>query len=364
VTDLTGAALACGFHADVVGPLLARELPGLAYAAARLGSGSDVLELDDVTSRDHDWGCRLTLLVDEVDRAVVPRVDTLLSESLPDRYRSMPVRFATTWSPTVSHQVHVTTVRDHAYSWLGVDPLDGLSTVDWLTVTGHAVLETVAGPVFVDRTRELSRLRDALRWYPPDVERYVLAAGWQRLAQQLPMHGRTAQRGDEVGSRLLAASAVGDLMRLGFLLARQWPPYRKWFGTMFARLPAADALAPLLNRAVTATAWQTREDALAAAAEVLLVRQRSGGLPTPASGVGPFFDRPYRTIAAAVAQTLLTGVTDPQVLRLTAGIGTVEQWVDNFDVLAAAQRRAAVAATYRAWLAVSEPGAAGQLPNV
>jgi len=61
--DLPGAELAAAFHREVVGPLLARELPRLRYAAARLGSGSDVLGLDDAMSRDHDWGCRLTLLV-------------------------------------------------------------------------------------------------------------------------------------------------------------------------------------------------------------------------------------------------------------------------------------------------------------
>jgi hypothetical protein len=56
--DLPGAELARAFHADVVAPLLARAAPRLRYAAGRLGSGSDVLGLDDAMSRDHDWGCR------------------------------------------------------------------------------------------------------------------------------------------------------------------------------------------------------------------------------------------------------------------------------------------------------------------
>jgi hypothetical protein len=71
---MNGAELARRFHADVVAPLLAKALPGLGYAAGRLGSGSDVLGLDDATSRDHDWGCRLTLLVDEADRDAVPQL--------------------------------------------------------------------------------------------------------------------------------------------------------------------------------------------------------------------------------------------------------------------------------------------------
>ena len=56
--DLPGAELAGRFFAEVVEPLLSHAVPGLGYAAARLGSGSDVLGLDDAMSRDHDWGCR------------------------------------------------------------------------------------------------------------------------------------------------------------------------------------------------------------------------------------------------------------------------------------------------------------------
>ena len=74
---LSGIEFGAAFHRDAVGPLLSQELPGLRYAAARLGSGSDVLGLDDVMSRDHDWGGRLTLLVDGAAQAAVPVVRDL-----------------------------------------------------------------------------------------------------------------------------------------------------------------------------------------------------------------------------------------------------------------------------------------------
>jgi hypothetical protein len=53
VTDrhLPGAELARRFSTDVVEPLLGRARPELRYAAARLGSGSDVLGLDDPMTR-------------------------------------------------------------------------------------------------------------------------------------------------------------------------------------------------------------------------------------------------------------------------------------------------------------------------
>ena len=80
----SGGELSRQFHADVVAPLLALAMPGLGYAAGRLGSGSDMLGFDDAMSRDHDWGCRLTLLVDEPDRDAVPQIIGLLERDLPE----------------------------------------------------------------------------------------------------------------------------------------------------------------------------------------------------------------------------------------------------------------------------------------
>ena len=92
---------------------------GLGYAAARLGSGSDVLGLDDEMSRDHDWGCLLTLLVDEDSRDQVPRIRRMLEEGCPTG-PGFPVRFPVTWDSSVSHKVEVATVaasRPAAWAW-------------------------------------------------------------------------------------------------------------------------------------------------------------------------------------------------------------------------------------------------------
>jgi hypothetical protein len=347
--DLRGAELARRFFTDVVAPLLSRALPGLRYAAGRLGPGSDVLGLDDATSRDHDWGCRLTLLVDEEARDQVPLISRLLEEQLPERFLEFPVRFPLTRDPSVSHRVDVAIVADFTAGLLGVDPTGGLSVPDWLCLTGQSVLEVTAGPVFADDTRALAPARALLAWYPPDAERYVLAGGWQRLCQLMPFVGRTAEAGDELGSRLLSAKLAGDLVWLAFALSRRWAPYAKWRGTAFRSLPVAGPLGPLLGAATAAPAWREREDALAGACEVLLDRQRERGLPAPDAAVIHFHSRPFRTVDSAVPQLLLAGITDPDVARLPPMVGSVEQWVDSTDVLSGARRRVALRAAYRAW---------------
>ena len=216
-------------------------------------------------------------------------------------------------------------------------------------MTGQSVLEVTAGPVFADRTRTLAEVRTLLAWYPPDVERYVLAAGWQRLCQMLPMVGRTAESGDEFGSRLLSAGLAENLLWLAFALSRRWAPYAKWRGTVFRSLPVSASLGSLLDDAAAAPVWREREDALADACEVLLDIQRGRGLPAPSSAVVPFFDRPYRTVDRAVPEGLLANITDPDVARLPPLVGSIEQWVDSTDVLSSPGRRAALQAVYRAW---------------
>jgi hypothetical protein len=163
----------------------------------------------------------------------VPQVRLLLERELPESYRGLPVRFPVTWDSSIIHKVEIRTVGGFAASRLGVDPTADLPVADWLILTGQSVLEVTAGPVFADRTAELAQVRARLNWYPPDIERYVLAAGLQRLSQEMPMVGRTAEHGDEIGSRLLSARLAGDLISLAFTLSRQWQPYPKWRGTAF-----------------------------------------------------------------------------------------------------------------------------------
>lgn len=338
---MSGIELARAYWDDVVRPVLDRKLPDVPRAAGRLGTGSDVLGLDDETSRDHDWGLRLTLLV-PADR--VDEVDRVLTASLPASFRGTPTAFPLTSDMTVRHRVEIAAPAQFVRSRTGLDlagdgntdegdgEISALRIADWLSLTGQSVLEVTAGPVFEDTSGEVTALRDLLTWYPHDVWLHVLAADWTRIAQELPFVGRTGQRGDGLGSRLIAARLVTALVRLGFLLERRWPPYPKWAGTLFARLPVAPSAGGPLAGALAAATWQEREAALHAACEVLHERQRAVGLPAlDGAACEPFYDRPF-TGLRDVAGVLRAAVTDPEV-RALAHRGGVEQWVDDVGTL-------------------------------
>lgn len=346
----TGAGLSDAFHRDVVGPLIAGLFPSLRYAAARLGSGSDVLGYDDEMSRDHDWGCRLTVLVDQPSSAAVPLVQAALEEYLPRSYGGHPVRFPVTWDQTVTHKVEVATVHDFAQSRLGVRP--PLALLDWLVVTGQGVLEVAGGPVFFDATSELAPLRESLAWYPPDIDKYAIASAWSSVAQRLHMVGRTGSSGQELQSRLLCTQIVARLVHLTFLVHRSWMPYAKWRERRLRTLPDADRLCDLFETAVSASRWQVRESAVASAAELLLSVQRGRGLPAPDFAVAGFYDRPFRTVDESVVRSLLSDVKDDRLRRLPA-VGGLDQWVDSDEILSHPPLRAAASGAYRAFLAAS-----------
>lgn len=338
MTGMTdGIGLARAYYEDVVAPLLLARWPRLPHAAARLGSGSDVLGLDDETSRDHDWGLRMTLFV-EADR--VAGVANYLEDFLPDRYNGLPTRFSTTWDPSVRQRADVATAAAFVASRLGLDASATMTGPDWLCLTGQSLLEVTAGQVFADELGVLTGLRHKLAWYPDDVWLHVVAADWIRLGEDLPLLGRTGRCGDDLGSRVICGRAVSTAMHLAFLISRRWPPYPKWLGTLRTQLPVSSDLLPALTAALTAEHWTERQDAVAQALAVLRHAQRMAGLPT-IEGVPTeqFFVRPFLGVRAPVPELLLRSVTDPLVRALPPGVGSVEQWVDNVRALTNAAHR-------------------------
>lgn len=362
-----GAALAERFYRHAVRPVLDSACPGLPHLAGRLGHGSDVLGFDDEMSHDHDFGCRLTLLLDEESAVgggveLVQAIRYRLDAGLPDTFEGWPVRFALTAEAGADHhQVVVATVRDFCGAHLGVDPMSPLATEDWLCLTGQSVLEVTAGPVFHDSTVSYGPVRDRLEWYPDDLWLYVLSSGWARLSQEMPFVGRAGSRGDDIGAALLSARLARDLIHLAFLIERRWPPYPKWVGTALRSLEIGPSvikdLVPALagvrgdrtglDDAGPVEPWRRQEQSLCTAATLLADRQRSLGLPTPDHVVQPFFGRPFRTVDEAVSDVLRDAIPDPEVHRLPRGIGSVEQWCDNVDVLSDPVRRALTRNLYR-----------------
>ena len=205
--------------------------------------------------------------------------------------------------------------------------------------------------MFHDGPGELTAARARLSWYPDDVWRYLLACQWQRISQEEPFPGRCAEAGDELGSAVVTARLARDLMRLCLLMRRRYPPYSKWLGTAFARLPEAAGLGPLLTAAVTAPGWPGRQRYLGRAFETAAARHNELGLTRPLDArTRGFYDRPYQVIdAGRFTAALRRSITDARVRDLPV-TGAVDQFIDSTDALGnSGFLRAAAAAAAGSW---------------
>ncbi|MEU8514999.1 DUF4037 domain-containing protein [Kitasatospora sp. NPDC048722] len=346
-----GLDLARALYEEGVRPVLDAALPDLRYAAARVGPGSEVLGFDTARSTDHDWGPCLQLFLspEDAERHAGPIRD-LLAHRLPKHVRGWPTHFRRSTDPheavrhmeatpgPVDHKVTVDDVGSWLAAHLGPRAADwgraGPTAGDWLALPQQKLAEVTAGAVFRDDLGELTAARRQLAWYPDQVWRYLLACQWQRISQEEAFVGRCAEAGDDLGSAVVAARLVRDLMRLALLLERRYAPYGKWLGSAFGRSEAAGALSPSLRGALAATGYPGRERHLCDAYETLGRMHNATGLTPPLDPTRrPFHGRPFLVLhAERFARTLAGTLTDPglRALPLTGG---VDQWADSTDLL-------------------------------
>jgi hypothetical protein len=171
--------------------------------------------------------------------------------------------------------------------------MDDIRAVDWVSVPDHILLMLTSGRVFHDGLGQLEPLRAKLLYYPDGVWLYLLAAQWRRIGQEEALWavpGRSATTWVRV---LIAARLVRDLMRLCFLMERQYAPYIKWFSNAFAQLDCAGELVPVFARVLEAASWQERQTHLTTAYQTVASMHNSLGVTealTPE--VSPYYDRP------------------------------------------------------------------------
>ncbi|MDP9237281.1 MAG: DUF4037 domain-containing protein [Chloroflexota bacterium] len=337
-----GVELSRRYWHEVVRPIVDDLLPGVPRAAARIGAGSDVLGFDTERSADHGWGPRVTVLFDDgFDLSRERRIALLkaIDARIPVAFLGYPTRFAASEGGTERHQAMLTTVREWFTLALGFDPRREITDDDWLATPAQLLLEATAGAVFEDPGGGLTSARERLRWYPDDVWLYLMACQWRRIDQEEPFVGRTGEVGDDLGSALVTARLVRDLMRLCFLMERQYAPYIKWLGPAFAHLKCAGELSLLFERALRAASWKEREAALVPAVESVARAFNALAVAEPQDPKARYFyNRPFLVLESS---RFVEACMDRTPLSRLGYVGGIDQFVDSTDVLsrpAAAQR--------------------------
>ena len=344
---VSGLRLSQLFYEREVKPILDHGFPGLRHTAALIGWGSEVLGFDTHISRDHHWGPRVLLFLSEKDSPRLrDKISEVLSAELPYEFMGYSTNYSKPEangirrlvrinSGPVDHMINIYTVRSFVKSRLGFDLKRKITIADWLTFPQQRLLEFTSGAVYYDGLGQLSKARERFRYYPGDVWLYMMAAQWTRISQEEAFVGRAGHVGDELGSQIVAARLVREIIKLSFLLEQTYAPYSKWLGTAFSRLKIAKDLAPILRRALLAKTWKTRERSLSEAYSLVARRHNALKITKPLSTkVSDYYSRPYAVIfGERFAHAIKQAIKDPQVKSIDTDIGSIDQFTDSTNVI-------------------------------
>ena len=336
---MSGLAINQRFHEEVVYPLLKSHFPGLEYSAALIGWGSDVLGYDDIQSTDHNWGPRLQLFLAEQEyekyRTII---NDVLNSELPSEFLGYPTVYSIVVEDVqgpVQHNIKIETIEKYFVEYLGCNPYREIGVVEWLTFAGHNLLAVTSGKVFYDGLNELESIRQKFHYYPNDVWLYMLAAQWEKISEEQAFVGRSGFVGDELGSMLIAARQVKNLMKLCFLMERKYAPYSKWFGTAFNHLACAQKLAPIFMQVLQASGWRARQEFLAKAYETVAGMHNALGITIPLKEpAAQYHERPYLVFGdERYVEEIRKVVTNKEVRKIKHNLGSVNQFIDSNDQL-------------------------------
>ncbi len=341
---IPGLELSELYFEQCVKPIIKSRLPLLKYSAGLIGSGSEVLGYDDPQSRDHNWGPRLIIFLNEndfVDRRNV--LDRELKRKLPHEFLGYPTSFGKpdergvrllkrSDSGNVNHFIIFSTVRTFFKEYVGIDPYQKLKTISWLSIPQQKLLTIMKGEIFHDDLG-LGKIISKFEYYPKDVWLFILASQWKKISELEAFVARTAVVGDELGSRILASRIVRYLMELCFLMEKKYAPYAKWFGTAFRGLEVAAEITPVLDHVLTSSSIKEREGFLASAYSIIAKKHNSLKITKLVhTVVSKYYDRPYLVIHAdTFVKQIRKAIQDP-VLRRMPLMGSVDQLIDNEDV--------------------------------
>ena len=311
---MTGIKLCKKFYEQVVKNIVMPISPN--HSACLIGRGSEVFGFDTEISQDHDWSARCVIFTNEVEA-----VRQAMAKQLPEKFEGFETK------------VEVTEASIFFGAFLGFSP-HNMTVVDWLSTPTQTLRELTSGAVFKE-SDELSHLRDMLKFYPKDIQLYILEAQWERIGQEMAFMGRCGTVDDNIGSALVCARLFSYIMRLCFLYEGQYPPYWKWFGTAFSQLDCAGDFKEIIEVGLAAKDWKEREKYLCEAYVALgKVHNKCGITAYVEPGVIPYYTRPFTVVdTLKYKDALRAEIRSAEVKALPPYIGAVDQISDQTDFL-------------------------------
>ncbi len=346
---ISGIDLSERFFYEVVKSVIDIEFPELRYAAALLGQGSEVLGLDDEISKDHDWGLRLFLFIEESKFESLQEIlNDLFKKRLPYDF----LGYSTNWvynedktmrpelidEGEVNHRIEIFSVQSYLKKYLDIETLE-LSEIDWLLLPEQRLLEFTSGKIFYNNDLgELTVARSKLHYFPDNVWKYKLLSQWNRISQEIAFVGRTRLIGDELGTRIETSRLVRMIIEMVFIQRRKYIPYSKWLTIVFQQLPIAKDLYPLLLDILKESDGETREQSLCDAYLMLLEEQNKLEITPKIEGkIKPFYSRPFLIVNVDDITEELEKIVESPLKELKQ-LGSIDQFINCTDITCDAKR--------------------------
>lgn len=348
---IPGIELSERFYKEVVKEKLETNYCDLQYAAALLGRGSEVLGYDDNMSTDHHWGPRFQLFLKDDDfKKFSKDIKEFLSKTLPTSF----LGYSTHWSepdpndsmnqfleekdiPPINHRIEIYSVKSYLRENLYISTLE-FSDLEWFCIPEQILLEFTSGKVFYDSYGELAQAREALSYYPYSIWLFKILAQLDRISQEMAFIGRTGGIGDELGSIIETNRLVKFVMEMAFILEKKYIPYPKWFGKAFDDLPIAKTLKPILTAVLYEKDWRLREKIFCDAYLELIQKINSLQIISNMN-IKPqnFFNRPQMVVHFDSIISELKKRLKSKFKDLRYPIGTINQFIDNCNILSDAE---------------------------
>ncbi len=249
---MKGIELSRAFFEEYGKPMLEQDFTELLpYVAAGLfGSGSECFGFDDTVSADHDFEAGFCLFLPGEDI-----VDRRTAFQLERAYAKLPKEFMgyrkSLLSPVGGARRGVLRTDEFFTEKLGT-PDGSLTLQQWLTVPEQALAEATNGVLFFDNYGEVSRIREALAFYPEAIRRKKLAGNLLLMAQSGQYnYKRCLDHGEEAAAQLAVFEFVNSAMAVTFLLNYQYKPYYKWSFRAMRALPKLALNAEIMEYLLT-----------------------------------------------------------------------------------------------------------------
>lgn len=218
-----------------------------------VGSGSECLGYDDDISHDHDFECGFCIFIP--DESVLDRRSAFLLERA---YSKLPREFMgikrSSISPVGGSRHGVIRIDEFLRAKTGT-PDGALGLGDWLSIPEQSLLELTNGKIFLDGTKEMTKIRHALAYFPEDVRLKKLAGQLLLMGQAGQYnYGRCVSRSDFAGAQMCVIEFVKSAISVIFLLNRRYVPYYKWTFRALCELDVLSHLAQMLEYLISSPA--------------------------------------------------------------------------------------------------------------